>query len=210
MTRRLITIAIFVMAGVLVNFAVAWGCSSFARIGNQASTTATAADEAWFKANAPFPLTEDWQVVDEVVTANGFGKSIRIVAADDGDFEGARAYRHTLGWPLASLRFAGFSHMRRQDDGSRTWTSAEHRVGRIRLPWASAASPFSRADILCAGLAVNSLLYAAILWLLIRGPSPLRRFIRSKRGLCTACGYPLRESPVCTECGKRRPNAAVA
>ena len=36
------------------------------------------------------------------------------------------------------------------------------------------------------GFAINTLFYAAILWLLIRGPFALRRFIRVKRGRCPA------------------------
>ena len=59
------------------------------------------------------------------------------------------------------------------------------------------------------GFAVNSLLYAAVLWLLICGPFALRRFIRVRRGLCPACAYPHGESPVCSECGKTIPSRKV-
>ena len=52
------------------------------------------------------------------------------------------------------------------------------------------------------GFAVNTIFYAAVLWLLIPGPFVLRRFIRVKRGLCSACAYPRGESDVCSECGK--------
>ncbi len=51
------------------------------------------------------------------------------------------------------------------------------------------------------GFAVNTLFYAAVLWLLILGPFALRRLIRRRRGLCPKCGYPMGESSVCTECG---------
>ena len=52
------------------------------------------------------------------------------------------------------------------------------------------------------GLAVNTVLYAAVLWPLICGPFVLRRFIRRRHGLCVKCGYPMGESSVCTECGR--------
>ncbi len=55
------------------------------------------------------------------------------------------------------------------------------------------------------GLALNTLFYAAILWLLIPGPFALRRFLRVRRGLCPKCAYPMGESSVCTECGKALP-----
>ncbi len=52
------------------------------------------------------------------------------------------------------------------------------------------------------GFAVNTLFYAAILWLLIYGAA-LRRFLRVRRGLCPKCAYPMGESVVCTECGQK-------
>ncbi len=42
------------------------------------------------------------------------------------------------------------------------------------------------------------------------GPFALRRFIRRKRGLCPACGYPTGESAVCSECGKVLPKGVRA
>ncbi len=55
------------------------------------------------------------------------------------------------------------------------------------------------------GFAVNTLFYAAILWVVICGPFALRRLIRMNRGRCVRCGYPLGESAVCSECGKTLP-----
>ncbi len=61
------------------------------------------------------------------------------------------------------------------------------------------------------GFAVNTLLYTAILWLVICGPYTVRRMIRRRRGLCINCGYDLRGASrgasggggggVCPECG---------
>ncbi len=59
------------------------------------------------------------------------------------------------------------------------------------------------------GFAVNTLLYATFLWLLIPGPFVLRRFVRVRRGLCPACAYPRGESDVCSECGKAIPSRKV-
>jgi hypothetical protein len=64
--------------------------------------------------------------------------------------------------------------------------------------------------IIWPGFVVNTLFYAAILWLLICGPFVLRRFVRVKRGLCPVCAYPRGDSAVCTECGKALPKRAVA
>ncbi len=56
------------------------------------------------------------------------------------------------------------------------------------------------------GFTINTVFYAAILWLLIPGPFVLRRLIRSRRGHCIKCGYDLRGSPEagCPECGWNR------
>ncbi len=56
------------------------------------------------------------------------------------------------------------------------------------------------------GLAINTIFYAAILWLLTLGPLTARRMIRRKRGHCIKCGYDLRGefSAGCSECGWRR------
>jgi hypothetical protein len=55
------------------------------------------------------------------------------------------------------------------------------------------------------GFALNTLLYAAILFALIRGPFIARRTLRRRRGLCVSCGYDLRgrgpDHAACPECG---------
>ncbi len=62
------------------------------------------------------------------------------------------------------------------------------------------------------GFAINTIFYAAILWLVILGPFTARRIIRRKRGLCINCGYDLRgtEHEVCPECGVAGGPPAVA
>ncbi len=55
---------------------------------------------------------------------------------------------------------------------------------------------------LAVGFAVNTLLYAVVLWLLICGPFVARRLVRVRRGLCLKCGYPTRQTDGrCPECG---------
>jgi hypothetical protein len=57
------------------------------------------------------------------------------------------------------------------------------------------------------GFAINTVSYAAIVWLLLAFPRALLHRIRALRGRCAACGYDLRgcieppESIVCPECG---------
>ena len=53
------------------------------------------------------------------------------------------------------------------------------------------------------GFAINTVFYAAILWLVIGGPFALRRHLRRKRGHCMRCGYDLGHADhrACSECG---------
>lgn len=53
------------------------------------------------------------------------------------------------------------------------------------------------------GIAVNTLSYASLTWIIITLPLAWRRRRRVRRGLCAECAYPLGSSPVCTECGER-------
>ena len=54
------------------------------------------------------------------------------------------------------------------------------------------------------GFAINTIFYAAVLWVLFAAPFTLRRWRRIKRGQCASCGYSLRGTPdidKCPECG---------
>lgn len=53
------------------------------------------------------------------------------------------------------------------------------------------------------GFAINTIIYAVIVWILWSSMFATRNFMRNKRGLCIKCGYDLRgtEHEVCPECG---------
>ena len=59
------------------------------------------------------------------------------------------------------------------------------------------------------GFAINTIFYAAILWLPFAVFRFARRRIRARRGQCPACAYPVGKSDVCTECGKPVTNESV-
>ncbi len=66
------------------------------------------------------------------------------------------------------------------------------------LPWPHRLLP---AMPIWPGFIANTAIYAAFVWLLATGPTCLRRFSRTRRGLCPTCAYPRADSIVCTECG---------
>ena len=55
------------------------------------------------------------------------------------------------------------------------------------------------------GFAINTIFYAAVLWVLFAVPMKVRRWRRIKRGQCASCGYSLRgrgsAGDACPECG---------
>lgn len=55
---------------------------------------------------------------------------------------------------------------------------------------------------LLPGLAVNTVLYAVILWLGLAFPFIVRRHRRKRRNLCPCCAYPIGQSATCSECGQ--------
>lgn len=64
-------------------------------------------------------------------------------------------------------------------------------------------TPILALQPLWPGFAINTLFYAALLWMTFAFPFALRRRSRIKRRLCPSCAYPIGPSPNCSECGKK-------
>ena len=157
MKRRLLTIAIFLLAGAVVNVAVAWECALL----SPASVRNTDAP--------PFRLF--------------FHRSYSMMLEPPDP----TPIVHEWGLPLVAMA------------SKYEWRSS--RKDPV-LPW----------HPIWPGFAINTIFYAAILWLFIGGLFALRRFLRLRRGLrrglCPKCAYPMGESSVCTECGCALPKSA--
>jgi hypothetical protein len=56
------------------------------------------------------------------------------------------------------------------------------------------------------GFVLNTIFYAAVLWVLFAMPGTVKRMRSRRRGKCIHCGYDLRGRPAdsntCPECGK--------
>ncbi len=200
MKRRLLIVVIFLLAGAVVNVAVAW---IFAFVDHPLSRP-----DADLMTRLTRIAYSDVICVHEIRahgtlrvlcyrfadTSNDATSSLEqllpvpLIASpldlQPDTFVLHRAY----GWPLLSL-----AHM----PGAKSSLN----VRPTRLLINRSSTPPLRP--LWPGFAVNTIFYAAFLWLLIPGPFALRRFIRVKRGLCPACAYDLRhgEHDACPECG---------
>jgi hypothetical protein len=75
-------------------------------------------------------------------------------------------------------------------------------VFRDRLTFMPPSIPYLPVRPVWSGFAINTILYAAILWTFFAAPFALRRWRRVRKGLCAKCAYPVGESAVCSECGR--------
>ena len=237
---KLLTIAIFLLAGAVVNVGVAWGCAMWVRFPYSESTTAvpTEAERGWLE-RIGWRATPDtiWCIYEiKVDDLQGVG----VVERAFSESQSGRPYETydvrmltklhfavltRAGWPLHSLAGERWDVDADEAVYNPPWKAADagpHYLPNIRIGDGRIVGPMEhwhRSAVVVVGrgttasrvlplrpiwpdFAVNSLFYAALLWLLIPGPFALRRFIRVRRSLCPKCAYPMGESAVCTECGK--------
>ena len=188
MRRRLLTIAIFLLAGAVVNVAVAWSYPLWPDPNQWQATQVDAADDFWHEvtpAGWPPCRSEGKRLHTAILTVD--------MRYSDAFTKEPALGRYASGFPLRCVKsyvlFEGANNSSR---------SAHHGVMLGRAPFAVLGlSP------LWIGFTINTLFYAGVLWLLIPGPFAFRRLIRRRRGLCPACGHDLRhgEHQACPECG---------
>ena len=240
MRRRLLTIAIFLLAGAVVNVAVAWGCAFWLE------ELFDGAEETGWQAHPDTNL--QWKI------GRWYKPGIVVVSSrawcHESELEGTShallprywGLRHRFspygsffyfvgmgwGWPCKALWYDYEADL---NDATGTPASItlpanarppdglvvllERVIIKNAVPLSSKIAWLPRGlplRFIVPGFLINTLFYAAILWLLIPGPFMLRRFIRRlirrRRGLCPGCGYPVGESDVCTECGRTLPGRA--
>ncbi len=207
MKRLLIIVVVFLLAGAVVNLAVAWVCS----------TKPNAVDAAGYEfldhIYYPDPYDTEWVEWWAARAPEGFASEPNLFVLGTAEFgittltfgfseaedlENIRepeqqVTRLRSGLPMPSMEGAAWGG----SSSARTIYDAA-----IKLPHDDASSPSLLLRPVWPGFAVNTLLYATVLWSLICGPFVVRRWVRVRRGLCPKCAYPRSESAVCSECGK--------
>ena len=220
MKRYLLIIAIFLLAGAVVNVAVAWKIAYHTTPISRTPwhfVTFPESNQFWLQRRPP-----DWKrhSLIDVTRRQGLGRTVttargrtapseRVVVPELPTEPGVgyigpppgsemiiqhecRIIEAAYGWPQRSLR----------------WTAIVDEGFYARTPVIDIAQAFQHRRLLLPllpiwfGFAANTLFYGLLLWLPICGPYVLRQFIRRRRGLCPACAYPISESEVCSECGK--------
>ncbi len=208
MKRRLLTLAILLLAGAALNVAVAWACALW---GPAVASGPPGSDPfprlapgtSWPRpvpAECPSPSYGSWGSGLFMSTGTFGGHIPKDQAVSEGRPRqyGLSVFRY--GVPFRALECQYL--MRISEPYARTFTL----MAAVRSPeLISSSHSFGVIPLrpIWLGFAFNTLFYGAILWLVIPGPFALRRIIRRKRGVCVTCGYDLRHADhaVCPECG---------
>ena len=194
--RPLILIVILLLAGAVVNVAVAWGC---AITGQVLEAKGKGQSQTTFP-RLRFPQvsgTESWPatMLNDSVTWFGSDQA-RYLSWDADQSWSLTVFR--AGWPLRSVvSYSGWRH-------SKTTASSQFLPETPSLPvnclGYSADLPLRPRSW---PFLLNTLLYAAIVALPLF--FPLRRHIRRRRGHCPRCNYDLEGiNGPCPECGATR------
>jgi hypothetical protein len=195
---------VFLLLGAIVNVAVAWGCEMWCPSVDMVNVGVRfyplPAGERWYR-SAPVhwpPPAERGHVnlVGRTATWTSITRERQGLAPSDV-FHFSQLVIE-CGWPLRSLEY---EHQVNQ----RPYSIAIEKLADFgEVPaWLRPIDERRRLPLrpIWPGFAINTLFYAAILWLLFAAPFALRRRRRIKRGLCPKCAYPVGDSAVCTEWG---------
>ncbi|MFB3106813.1 MAG: hypothetical protein ACE1ZA_18075 [Pseudomonadales bacterium] len=191
MKRWIAKLVVFVIFGAVVNVAVAWGCGLRDYRNYFEGRLATEDDTRWWDAHVP----EDFPVSPGEVGDNlAFGVSATIMEeqwVSQTKFP-SWVIRTRAGLPVRAL------------EGS-MWVDFSRRGRRVierHLKKVFDKRPPVPVRPIWPGFAINTIFFAAILWLPL-APFQFRRYVRVKHGHCIKCGYDLRgaEHEVCPECG---------
>ena len=198
-----------ISGGAIINVAVACGCCySRVKSGNRHYTDLPTAGEVnWWRQNLPVSVD---CIPESTFRQRTFGREILWLVDHDyrqgipaHDFNDVRAQRISAGWPWFALQ-GGEWRIKGVRRGQAFILQIDLRPApryrNIMLP----------LQPIFPGFAINTILYAAILWALFALPFAIRRRRRIKRGSCPACAYPVGVSPTCTECGATVQRAMIA
>ena len=223
-------IIFFLLLGAVLNIAVAWACVMWPTSVNGGIRGITAAETSWLQAHGeqPSKMARGWL---EESTGLGFRhRSIRLYDAQfeadlqaelDADMKsggGEKFYRmpqwyvhsQEAGWPFKCLTYDLWIHTPNWITANRYLLRGKFSIqdrkgilieGGVQFP----SGRFLPIRPIVWPFAFDSVIYGAFIYLMtriVRLVWNARSLIRTKRGLCPACAYPIGISPVCTECGK--------
>ena len=202
--RTLLMVLLLLTGGAIINVAVAWGCVLWIEGPSGKETL----ENSWPE-TAPTTWEEDARTYIRFNWAST--KKTSYGGLRTGEAAMAVMYVHESGAPFRTLKriirqvnYAGESLGRPDQAKPQNWS--EGIVWPERLDWMNRhIERVVPATPIWPGFAINTVFYAAILWMLWLAPGFVRRRVRSMRGRCRVCGYSLHnrapDSTRCPECG---------
>jgi hypothetical protein len=222
--RRLFKLVVFLLLGVIVNVAVAWGFALWGsyRFGSSSQYHSHATQPRWLISVhtgvgvtrvSLIPNNDIWGEQSPTYRPKmipNWSAALRRPSAEVFEDQlGPWTLEYAYGWPFRS----GRAVVRRniyEVPGVRNRSNRFAIVTGIKCLEQPNGEPLPYKTLpikpILAGFVANSVMYASALWLLLFAPGQLRRHLRHKRGRCIKCGYDLRGnfSAGCPECGWQR------
>lgn len=168
-------------------------CILIRRVGASYSSTATLVPDSW-----PMPIADHWGPPVDGVLSTGFGvRQLEVISGVHG--KGSLYVRlEDIGWPVPMIQYQSYRVLSRAS----TWNAVDIVDGEAVLrsstksKWRFPDRVFGVAIVLqfVGVVAVSHVI--AMLWLLARAS------LWRSHGRCTLCGYELKGSPLCPECGQ--------
>ena len=180
MKRRLVTLALFLLLGAVLNITVAWGCALWSGANPEVSIGSPVPRQVREIHESHLP--SELQKWDEARTASlDFGYDVYMVRSLETAEHHVETTAILVGWPGPALAAYHTYYYRKGD--------ADAELESIMQEWESGIllvagdNRWIPSHPIWPDFAINTIFYAAILWLLVCGPFALRRHIRHKRGL---------------------------
>ena len=228
MKRWTLRLFVFLLLGAIVNIAVAWGLArqseeSFERPGTRIALGVSApTEDCWFVVMTSRLGRFQIHASPMWPERKAAGRRLGHLESDDFDNVSSllppwsalheappmreasyRVVEQVRGWPMLGMRAE-----------YRYWSD---RAGSLSVKHGFDVTPRSGVPMwpiilpavpVWPGFAINTLFYAAVLWVAFLVPGGVKRLRRRLRGVCIHCGYDLRghrtpgaESTKCPECG---------
>jgi hypothetical protein len=189
--QLLLKLGVFLLLGAIVNVAVAWGCALGATLrfaGTQSSvvqTTLHVIPSDSVSLNGGNISVSEWR---------GFGYTHQRLLVRPTPSKSSADQREIWRAGIPTLGLVGVTTHGADAKGCLKYERAVHNL----LPYR--AIPYRP---IWPGFAINTIFYAAMLWMLLFVPGKIRRFIRIRGHRCPACGYIIAPGVgnKCSECG---------
>src|SRR5262245_22651601 len=215
--RRVLKLSLFLLAGAIINVAVAWGVALWTdptkRPGDIASSMLSDTDFGEIArvdatgyvlinfsrshhsagSGKALPNVARVDIKSELPAWSGLRRPHAEYVRASIDHDGVSEHRQVLasGWPCLGLWRSMFWTVLQALQNVIFYRGLQGGFSTSLSPWQGLIERVAPMRPIWPGFALNTLIYATALWLAVAGPALVRRQLRRMRGRCPACGYPV-------------------